>query len=368
MARVMHIVSMVGGGTGCARWGAEDARAARAWIARQAQPQEHALLILGRRREGTPGDSRWAFARLGTGWMSRRSVRREWLRCAGPGIVVCWGAGALEATGGLREHGTRVLLALPDPGACEVGPATLAGSDVGLWAGVERVVCAGAPPAWVTRWGSSVHRCVPDAPRTSTTAPAGERRPLRVALLGRAPHADALRFAFLIGLLQHAGQSVRGVMSVSAASIGRARRYARGLAGLDLVVSDRAGDELPATCDLGVWVGGGEGPTRSIPATPDAAANGVRACIENAVPFVAPRWSVPDGWMGGEARGLMLAEGAELIELARLLVPLADDGALRARARASLGEPTGAEAHGPGTFSEALASVVGPRGAREASA
>lgn len=164
--------------------------------------------------------------------------------------------------------------------------------------------------------------------------PTGEGQ-LRILLAGRAPHADALRFVFLLGLLQEAGLRPRGVVRESAASLGRARRFGLSarVRGESIVLSTRPRRELLRECDVAVWVGAGTGPTRVDRAAPGLAAEELLEAMSLGVPLVAPREAVPASMLDQELAELCIAETPSLPELARVLVPLARDRERLARLR-----------------------------------
>jgi hypothetical protein len=77
------------------------------------------------------------------------------------------------------------------------------------------------------------------------------------------------------------------------------------------------------------------------------------------VPFVAPRWAVPEGWLCEDACELALASSAALTELARLLAPLASDLARRRALRASLREAIATPQDGVPFFADVLRETLG---------
>jgi hypothetical protein len=231
---------------------------------------------------------------------------------------------------------------------------------------VNGVVCAGDPPAWLDALSiaSPVRLCEPDMPECrlqeqSWNHDDSAEKAIRLALLGRAPDADAMRFAFLMGLLLCAGCDAIGIISESATSIPRARRYAHELGGIRVQVSKRPNRDLLRQCDLAIWIGAGDGPTRTAPALPRAAAVGVRDCIEIGVPFVAPHWAVPEGWLSPSAASLALASSASLTELSRVVAPLALNAERRQSLRLAMREgPHGADSD-PRHFGSVLRHAIG---------
>lgn len=329
MIETVHIVSTgrTGAGPADASWGDEELAA----CARVVGPDARAVVIVvgpsaARERARLAGLRGPVFRVGATG--CRRGVARVWEELGRPPRVACWGRLALDASGGLPARSVWRLLLRPDPG-------DTAGGDDG-WQLPLGVARGGVHADEVIAAGDG------GAPLEVNAAVAAEREHAgsdvpRLLLVGREPHASAMRFVFLVGLLREAGVIAEGVVASGTPASGRGRRFGRAAGSVSRVVSTT----LPRAAalrgvDLAVWAGGGTGPTRSDDPVAGAAARAARDCVEAGVPMVAPRWAVPAGvWLDDE-RAVLGAENATLPELVRVLSPLVRDGARRTEVRAML--------------------------------
>jgi hypothetical protein len=159
---------------------------------------------------------------------------------------------------------------------------------------------------------------------------------LAVLLVGDAPEADSLRFAFMLGLLEVAGRVIVGVAPASARHRARGERLRRrALRRIPMITSDLHMLELASACDLAVWDAGGPGPTSH--QEPDAGAGPapIASLLARGLPVVAPRHEGIARLYPAEAAEACLAMNSSLTELARKLMTLGDDAGLRARVSAA---------------------------------
>ena len=249
-----------------------------------------------------------------------------------PDVVVCWGPRASRLA--LRAMGEAVprVTILPDGEAAttevavvygEAARQRLADCDIG------RVVVV-PPPAWEP--DPREREWVRDELGVSP----GE---VLVALLGGPPQADAMRFTFLVSLLREAKVGVRGVMIDGAGHRMRAVAFARGIRKVGLSITSLPMMRVLGACDLGVFDGGGPGPTRNWDPAPWAAPPAITPAMAAGVPVVAPGWALA----AGSAFPECVALNSTLPELARKLIELALNPDLRARigheSRARFGWP-----------------------------
>jgi hypothetical protein len=162
-----------------------------------------------------------------------------------------------------------------------------------------------------------------------------------VLLVGNPPQADALRFVFLLSLLRVAGSSAIGVVPAGAAQLARAARFARSAARTRVIASEQPIEDLLAAADVGVFDGGGPGPTTCSPPSPRASAWPIAQAHGAGVPVVAPAWAATDGWYPPSAATACLAHSSALPELARILLPLVDDAAARTALSETLRDAAG---------------------------
>jgi hypothetical protein len=345
---------------------------------------EHASCVVG------PAAARRRASALGAprGWHVAPVLRRPEAAARGvrgigeswsPDVVQCWGAEMLGVARLAFPAGTPLVAVIEGRGGghgllvewfgAPLTNAVLLCYDEGdraaladEWPGVE---VRRVPPGVVPRPGLT------NEPRRVREALGIDPGEIAVLLVGDAPQADALRFAFLMGLMQVAGRSVVGVMPTSASGRRRGSRLRRrAIHRLRVVASDRTLLELASACDLGVWDAGGTGPVAHW--TPDAGAGAVAVAsvLAAGVPVVAPACPTFEALYPAAAREACLARNSSLPELARLLMGLANDQAA-ARAIGHEVRAHAASMDGSGAFvravSDAWARVARSAGA-EASA
>jgi hypothetical protein len=283
-------------------------------------PHPGVMIVVGPRRgldraraAGFPGTVVGVPAVLGDAGLAASRVRKAWRVLGEPESVICWGDAAAEAA--VRLGVPRVALRRARGEARRSSVA----QDAIRW--LSRLPAARSRPEFVPMDDVDAS----DASDAGFDGLRGAREPgvVRVLLAGRAPDADAMRFVFVLGLLHEAGQRVRGIIPAGAASISRARRFARASGNaLEVIVSTRPLSELLAQSDVAVWVGPGTGPTRGERVAPGAADEVARRCVASGVPFVAPRAAIGTEPSGQDHPGLRLCMGSSLPEIARVLVPL----------------------------------------------
>jgi hypothetical protein len=287
---------------------------------------------------------------------------------AGPLQTVCL-LGPRSAADRLRAMGFRIDAAIAPP----------LGSPASAWLALRRFAAAGGRPDVVQCWGRSVARlalrafgdslpraafvqspgwvdadvvlsaspeCGPAVHVPPPVLPAGGpgREALRrswgipldrpvVAQIGVAPQADALRFTFLVGILVHAGVGVTGLACEAAGQRPRGTRFRRGREHLPLVTCREPLHHALTACDAAVFDGGGPAPTADYPPSPWAA-TAIAQAHALGVPVVAPAWARGEWYP--DAAEPCLAHNSTLPELSRVLLPLLEDSALRARASAAV--------------------------------
>jgi hypothetical protein len=260
-----------------------------------------------------------------------------------PGVVLCWGTPALQESArmGVLEETPHVLIRLTSD-----EPHTPP-SILGDWLGCREITPAVILDAWRS-----------DEVDIARRSPArAESAPLRVALIGEGRHADALRAVFVCGLLRQAGCTIELLIPRHAASIDRARSFGReGDGPCFATLTTATQDEVIERADLAIFVAAGTGPTRMAEESPAAARSAAIACIEAGVPFVAPRWAVPQGLLLPAEAERCLAYDAALPELARILRTLINDPAVRRQVAESFRTPR-STGTGP-TLSLALAAAI----------
>lgn len=321
----------------------DDECMALARVQRELATLDHRVVVHGRaehvgraRQLGVSGRidhlGGWAVGpRLGFG---RRPAWRDEHQARSASCIVYWDVMALRS--GAGGSASRRVAMLRDPALLDTHSDLVPGPlDV---EGLTRVVVSYRHDAAIredlrSRVQTDVGRVRAEAGIDTSKLP--EDGQLRIVLAGRAPHADALRFVFLLGLLQEAGLRPRGVVRDSAASLARARRFGLSarVRGESITLSTRPRRELLRECDLAVWVGAGTGPTRVDRAACGLAATDLLEAMSLGVPVVAPRDAVPEGMLSPELAELSIAESPSLPELARVLVPLARDRERLARLR-----------------------------------
>jgi hypothetical protein len=156
-----------------------------------------------------------------------------------------------------------------------------------------------------------------------------------VLLLGDPPRADAVRFAFLLSLIAVAGIQTVGLIPASSAQVARADRLMRSSPRVRIVVTDRPFRDLLAAADAAVFEGGGHGPTSSLAPAPGIARWPIAAAHTAGVPVVAPAWAAPD-FYPADAAEAALSHNATIPDLARRLMPIVTDAALRSGLSASV--------------------------------
>jgi hypothetical protein len=150
-------------------------------------------------------------------------------------------------------------------------------------------------------------------------------------LVGAAPHADAVRFTFLNGLLIKSGVRLKGLSTAGTAQPGRGARFQRGREWVNIIRTRRPMlDVLPA-CDLAVFDGGGPCPTADWPESPGAGEQVIAQAHAGGVPVVAPRWATGDDAYPAEAGEVCRGVNGTLTELARRVATLIMDSVLRDR-------------------------------------
>lgn len=164
-----------------------------------------------------------------------------------------------------------------------------------------------------------------------------------VLLVGDAPRADAVRFAFLMSLLAVAGRHAVGILPAWAGQMARADRFVRGVARARVIVSARPLAELVAAADLGVFDGGGAGPTSCAPPAPWAAGWAIAHAHSAGVPVVAPAWAATEDLYAEPVRQACVAHNSTLPELARRLMALVGCAAQRREIGRAAAAHAGAE-------------------------
>lgn len=154
---------------------------------------------------------------------------------------------------------------------------------------------------------------------------ADDREPVLILMGGRPGEADALRMEFFSGILHFSGRPVVWLIPASSARLARALRFhARARWASRLIVSDRPFSDQVGAADLGVWLGaawadaGGIGPSA-------AAGTLISAALSAGLPVVAPGSPLIAPLYRGGSGGECLAFNGTLAEVARKLLPLADD-------------------------------------------
>jgi hypothetical protein len=173
-----------------------------------------------------------------------------------------------------------------------------------------------------------------EADREAARAALGARRgTLVLAQLG--VRADAVRFARIVGALTYAGVDVVGIAPSWAGNLTRGMSYARRFGRIRLVASGHPMREVLRAADLALWdpqgAAGGEPPALWSIAEAHAAG----------VPVAAARHEDVLGAYPESAVAPCLAFNSALPELARVILELAEDGALRARLSAAVREHIG---------------------------
>lgn len=302
---------------------ADEAAALLGAVLSRSNRAEHACLLLGpapfslrARRLGLHADRAIcpALSRPALAW---RGIQRL-ARAHRPEVVVAWSAASERAATlslGRAMPAVRVDLA---GGAGATGPAARrARVDVQALA---------APP-------------LPPPPSTIERAALRARFGLResdtaVLLLGLARDANATRFAFTLGLSMHTGHAVVGLLPAWSDSLARAMRYqAKLVHKVRLVVFPDLFAEVLTAADAAIWVGGGRSSTWPAEGRPPRTQ--VARCLAAGVPVVAPAGCGVDDLYSPEAREVCLAETPMPPEIARRLIPLVEDRALRERIAAS---------------------------------
>lgn len=274
---------------------------------------------------------------LGSARLAARPLARLARRSARFDVVQCWSpatAGLARAALGSAVPRRAVLLAPPPLDEHRRRRAARA------CAGAIAAAC-GAPARqeWIDA-GIDASRITLVAPPVTPREPdVTERGAIRrrlglspvelaVLLVGGAPHADAVRFVFLIGLLGVSGVRVTGVVPRDAAQFDRAARFALGGRDLNRVIlSDHAASRLVPGMDAAVFDGGGYGPTTARPPRPAAGTLAIATAHALGVPVVAPAWADDHRLVPRDAARELLALNHAAPELARVVAALAGDRA-----------------------------------------
>lgn len=174
---------------------------------------------------------------------------------------------------------------------------------------------------------------VPTEPDPEPASIAGPERRVRrdvsgprLLLLGHAPHADAVRFVFLAGLLRRAGKDVMPVLSVHAARCRQARVLHR-MAAPDLpVVWTRARPgRMATTGDVGVWVGADPAWIGKASLQPGDAIWSIARALAIGLPVVAPAYVLHPLNLPSALVQACAAPTASLPDLARVLLNILDN-------------------------------------------
>lgn len=284
---------------------------------------------------------------LGRPLLAWRWIRGA-LRSASPDVVHCWGADMLELSrlalpAAIARVG--VVDALPDPMIASA--ADWLGSPLSSCILVCR--SAGLPPLLSARYvgveflpAPAPARVYADASRDAAIRESLGLEPhdLVLLLLGAPDHGSAMRFVFLMGLLQCAKFPLKGVIPERTGDRARAGRFRRRAhKEIQIVVSARPMDQLARACDIGVWDGGGPGPTSQWPALAGDAESAIAVAHGAGLPTVAPAWAATERLYPAAARSCA-ALNATVPEIARMLIPLVED----ASRRRSLGDAVRAHA------------------------
>ncbi|MFM9994403.1 MAG: glycosyltransferase [Phycisphaerales bacterium] len=274
-------------------------------------------------------------ATLRVPWMAWRALRRVVRHGRPPDVVHCWSPATLLLARLAVGAGAPRCAALldpppPDADARRRAAARCAGALVAAcnpaareeWvsAGIDegRVVVASPPvtpgEVEVTRRGAIRRRLGLSPVETA------------VLLVGDHPHADGVRFVFLLGLLGVAGVRFTGVLPRGARQFDRGVRYStNGARHNRLIVSDLSESRLLPGMDAAVIDGGGIGPTSALAPRPAASALPIARAHAVGVPVVAPAWADDERLYPREAAGGLLAINHALPELARVLRPIVSD-------------------------------------------
>jgi hypothetical protein len=182
---------------------------------------------------------------------------------------------------------------------------------------------------------------------------------LVLALLGRGADADAVRFARVVGALEYAGLDIVGVVPAWAQHLARGRGFARRFGTrIRLVVSDRPAREVLQLADLALW-------DRHGPAGDELPALwSIAEAHAAGVPVVSAQVDDVAGVYPEAALDWCLAFNSALPELARVLLQLAEDRALRARLSALVREHIGGIS-GPQRCADAAVRLWGADAGRD---
>jgi hypothetical protein len=273
-------------------------------------------------------------APLGRAALATRALRRYVLDRGGADVAHAWSVETLRAARRAVPEIPRVATPLSFPFATAAVAYLARGALLGVCgdAAAREWIDTGAPPA-------RVKALAPLALPPERVGRSGLREALGLGdadvgllLLGSPPHADALRFVFLVGLLSKAGVEVTAILPRGAAHWSRGLAFARAIGGMArIIVSDLPARQLLVAADLGAYVGGGPGPTSSLPPRPAAAAVALAQAVAAGVPVAAPAWGATDLAPPADWAAACLGTNATLPELARVLLPLVVDARLRAR-------------------------------------
>lgn len=213
-------------------------------------------------------------------------------------------------------------LLFPDPHWPEQAPPELIGEP-----DPARAVPPPAGPSRVT----------PEARASARAALGLDDEDVLLTTVGLPGQIDAVRFAFLVGLLAQARRPVVGLLPRDAGQLHRGLRFAHGLpARARLLVAQRPMATLLPHCDLGVWDGGGFGPVSAPPFKPRSGTLPIALAHAAGVPVVSPEGAAPASLYPEEARAACVGHAASLPELARKLIPLIADTGARAAASAAV--------------------------------
>jgi hypothetical protein len=371
--RVLHLIDGLGGATTRL-----DLTSGACGLLAERTDGEHAACVVGtgaaRRRASAMGAPvLWsvapAAARASTAARGIRRVGEAWE----PDVVHCWGAGVLSLSRLAFPVGTPTVAVIdeqPEParGAARWLESPLTDAIMLCYDSAAREPLADLHP------GVEVDLVNPPAlagvgggDRESVRASLGlEEGDLAVLLIGDAPQADLLRFAFLLGLLEVAGRLIVGVAPRSAANRARGERLRRrSLRPIPLLSSDRPLLELARACDLAVWEAGGPGPTSHREADAGAGAVAIASVLACGVPVVAPHCDGLERLYPEQTSGACLARNSSLPELARALMELGDDAGLRARVASAVARHA-RESDWTGAFTRRVADAWAKVGASAA--
>jgi hypothetical protein len=324
---------------------------------------EHRILLLGGRRLanladecGLRGHDRLA-PPLGRPTLAVRALRPLILGYE-PDLLQAWSFESLSAARRAAPEIPRAAAivdgAIPRAGrihltrSAAVGVCGRAAREelAGLGADVDRVMILPAP---------ALGNAAADRARTRAALGLDDETPV-LLLLGSAPHADALRFVFLLGLLTKAGAEAAGLLPPTAAQIPRAMRFLRASGRLGRIIrSDRDSGLLLPAADLAVFEGGGI-TTGCPPPRPAAATPHVVRAMARALPVVLSRQDATDLTLPKDVASACLGVNATLPELARLALPLMLDPHRRATVGVSARAAVAAQA-GDDRFAQGLGQL-----------